>query len=110
MQILSLSHMMIIMRLLLDTWASLEILPKHILENEDINSTFFSRKPVGSNYYKLGDWVSGQQVNLIKSENGVLGAAYIEKLTSRIIPDTSSQFLELSAGNIDLNEYQSNTV
>ena len=86
----------------LDTWASLEILPKHILENEDINSTFFSRKPVGSNYYKLGDWVSGQQVNLIKSENGVLGAAYIEKLTSRIIPDTSSQFLELSAGNIDL--------
>ena len=80
----------------------LEILPKHILENEDINSTFFSRKPTGSNYYKLGDWVSGQQVNLIKSENGVLGAAYIKRLTSRIIPDTSSQFLELSAGNIDL--------
>ncbi len=86
----------------LDTWASLEILPKHILENEDINSTFFSREPIGSNYYKIGDWVSGQQVNLIKSENGVLGAAHIEKLTSRIIPDTSSQFLELSAGNIDL--------
>ena len=86
----------------LDTWASLEILPKHILGNEDINSTFFSRKPTGSSYYKLGDWVSGQQVNLIKSESGVLGTAYIEKLTSRIIPDTSSQFLELSAGNIDL--------
>ena len=86
----------------LDTWASLEILPKHILENEDINNTFFSRKPTGSNYYNLGDWVSGQQVNLIKSENGVLGVAYIKKLTSRIIPDTSSQFLELSAGNIDL--------
>ena len=86
----------------LDTWASLEILPKHILENEDINSTYFSRKPTGSNYYKLSDWVSGQQVNLIKSENGVLGKPYINKLTSRIIPDTSSQFLELSAGNIDL--------
>jgi len=86
----------------LDTWASLEILPKHILENEDINSTFFSRKPIGSNYYKLGDWISGQQVNLIKSDNGVLGAPHIDKLTSRIIPDTSSQFLELSAGNIDL--------
>ena len=26
----------------LDTWASLEILPKHILENEDINSTYLS--------------------------------------------------------------------
>ena len=86
----------------LDTWASLQILPKHILKDEDINSTFFSRNPTGSNYYKLGDWVSGQQVNLIKNENGILGAPFINKLTSRIIPDTSSQFLELSAGNIDL--------
>ena len=86
----------------LDTWASLEILPAHILKNEDINNTFFSRKPTGSNFYKLGDWVSGQQVNLVKSDNGVLGVPHIDKLTSRIIPDTSSQFLELSAGNIDL--------
>ena len=86
----------------LDTWASLEILPAHILKNEDINNTFFSRKPTGSSFYKLGDWVSGQQVNLVKSENGVLGVPHINKLTSRIIPDTSSQFLELSAGNIDL--------
>ena len=86
----------------LDTWASLEILPAHILKNEDINNTFFSRKPTGSSFYKLGDWISGQQVNLVKSENGVLGAPHIDKLTSRIIPDTSSQFLELSAGNIDL--------
>ena len=86
----------------LDTWASLEILPAHILKNEDINNTFFSRKPTGSSFYKLGDWVSGQQVNLVKSENGVLGVPHIDKLTSRIIPDTSSQFLELSAGNIDL--------
>ena len=28
----------------LDTWSSLHILPKHILRDEDINNTFFSRK------------------------------------------------------------------
>ncbi len=86
----------------LDTWASLHILPKHILENEDINNTFFSRNPIGSSYYKLDNWISGQQVTLNANENSISGPPLIKKLTSRIIPDTSSQFLELTADNIDL--------
>ena len=86
----------------LDTWASLHILPKHILENEDINDTFFSRKPIGSSYYKLSDWISGQQVTLEANEVSVSGPPLIKNLISRIIPDTSSQFLELTADNIDL--------
>lgn len=86
----------------LDTWTSLQILPKHILEKEDINNTFFSRKPIGSGYYKLDKWINGQQITLKKNINSTQGQAMIEKLTSRIIPDTSSQFLELIADNVDL--------
>ncbi|MFL2980983.1 MAG: peptide-binding protein, partial [Methylophilaceae bacterium] len=86
----------------LDTWASLHILPKHILENEDINNTFFSRNPIGSSYYKLDNWISGQQVTLKANEKSISGPPLIKKLISRIIPDTSSQFLELTADNIDL--------
>ena len=86
----------------LDTWSSLHILPKHILKDEDINNTFFSRKPTGSSYYKLDDWISGQQVSLKANEKSILGSPLIEKLISRIIPDTSSQFLELTADNIDV--------
>jgi len=86
----------------LDTWTSLHILPKHILKDEDINNTFFSRKPIGSSFYKLDKWVSGQQVTLKANNKSVLGAPLIEKLISRIIPDTSSQFLELTADNIDV--------
>ena len=86
----------------LDTWSSLHILPKHLLKDEDINNTFFSRKPIGSSYYKLDEWVSGQQVTLRANEKSVLGSPLIEKLISRIIPDTSSQFLELTADNIDV--------
>ena len=86
----------------LDTWASLHILPKHILKNEDINNTFFSRNPIGSSYYKLNDWISGQQVTLIANNKSTSGPPLIKKLISRIIPDTSSQFLELTADNIDL--------
>jgi len=86
----------------LDTWTALHILPKHILKDEDINKTFFSRKPTGSSYYKLDEWISGQQVVLKASNNSTSGPPSIKKLISRIIPDTSSQFLELTADNIDL--------
>lgn len=86
----------------IDTWASLHILPKHLLKNEDINNTFFSRKPIGSSYYQLDKWISGQQVSLKSSINSSQGQPQIEQLISRIIPDTSSQFLELTADNIDL--------
>jgi len=86
----------------LDTWTSLHILPKHILKDEDINNTFFSRKPTGSSFYKLDEWISGQQVTLKANNKSVLGAPLIENLISRIIPDTSSQFLELTADNIDV--------
>jgi len=86
----------------LDTWTALHILPKHILKDEDINNTFFSRNPTGSSYYKLDTWISGQQVTLKASKNSISGPPSIKKLISRIIPDTSSQFLELTADNIDL--------
>ena len=86
----------------LDTWTSLHILPKHILKDEDINNTFFSQRPTGSNYYKLDEWISGQQVTLKANDKSIMGAPSISKLISRIIPDTSSQFLELTADNIDV--------
>jgi len=86
----------------LDTWTTLHILPRHILKDEDINNTFFSRRPTGSSYYKLDEWISGQQVTLKANDKSTLGVPLIEKLISRIIPDTSSQFLELTADNIDL--------
>ena len=86
----------------LDSWATLQILPKHILKDEDINRTFFSRKPVGSSYYKLAQWVNGEKLTLEASPSSVMGEPNISNLTSRFIPDTSSQFLELIADNIDL--------
>jgi peptide/nickel transport system substrate-binding protein len=86
----------------LETWASLHILPKHLLKDEDINDTYFSLNPTGSNYYALDEWTTGQQVKLKTNPNSVHGRPLLEKKISRIIPDLSSQFMELIAGNIDL--------
>jgi peptide/nickel transport system substrate-binding protein len=85
----------------LDTWSGLQILPKHLLEGQDLHTTSFARKPVGSNYYKLVSWAHGENLKLSRNANAVLGQAKIDHLITRIIPDSSAQFLELMADNID---------
>lgn len=85
----------------LDTWAGLQILPKHLLEGEDINTTAFAQNPVGSHYYKLETWKHGERISLTKNPYATQGEAKIERLVSRFIPDAASQFLELMADNID---------
>jgi peptide/nickel transport system substrate-binding protein len=85
----------------LDSWAGLQILPKHLLEGQDINTTPFARKPVGSHYYQLGEWDNGERIILTRNPNATQGQARIDKLLSRIIPDPAAQFLELMADNID---------
>ncbi|HQQ34130.1 MAG TPA: peptide-binding protein [Methylophilus sp.] len=85
----------------LDSWAGLQILPKHLLDGQDLHTTAFARKPVGSNYYQLIDWKHGENITLSRNPKSVLGQANIEKLVTRIIPDNSAQFLELMADNID---------
>jgi peptide/nickel transport system substrate-binding protein len=85
----------------LDSWSGLQILPKHLLEGQDLHTTAFARNPVGSNYYKLDDWTHGENIKLSRNPSSVLGQAKIDHLVSRIIPDSSAQFLELMADNID---------
>lgn len=86
----------------LESWAGLHILPKHLLQGQDINTTAFARKPVGSHYYQLDQWTTGQQISLKRNPLATQGPARIERLVSRIIPDKASQFLEFVADNIDV--------
>ncbi len=86
----------------LDSWAGLQILPKHLLKAQDINNTPFSRKPVGSHYYQLESWNNGERISLVRNPNATQGQPRIDRLISRFIPDPASQFLELMADNIDV--------
>ena len=57
----------------LDSWSGLQILPKHLLEGQDLHTTAFARKPVGSNYYKLDSWTHGENIKLSRNVTSVLG-------------------------------------
>lgn len=85
----------------LDSWAGLQILPEHLLKNQDLHTTAFARKPVGSHYYQLDKWNNGENLKLSRNPNAVLGQANIAQLVTRVIPDNSAQLLELMADNID---------
>lgn len=83
------------------TWAH-GILPKHVLEDEDLLDTPYSRDPVGAGPYRLKEWISGRRVVLEANEDFFLGRPYIDERIYRVVPDIATQFLELKAGNLDL--------
>lgn len=85
----------------LDSWAGLQILPKHKLAGQDIHTTSFAQKPLGSNYYQLKEWRHGEHIKMQRNPKSVLGPAQINTLVERIIPDPGAQFLELMADHID---------
>jgi peptide/nickel transport system substrate-binding protein len=86
----------------LSSWSSLAILPKHIFEHENIMDTELSRKPKATiGPYQLADWQSQQSI-LMRANPGYFDkSVWITERLTRIIPDRATQFLELSAGQLD---------
>lgn len=82
------------------TWMG-SILPKHILEGQNIATTSFARKPVGAGPFRLKDWDPGSRITLTASETYFKGRPYLDEVVYRFIPDLSTMFLELKAGRID---------
>lgn len=82
------------------SWMS-AILPKHILEGQNIHSTAFSRKPVGAGPYRMFAWEPGTRIRLKSSPTYFAGRPYIDEVVYRIIPDPSTMFLEAKAGKLD---------
>lgn len=83
------------------TWA-LDILPKHALEKENLLETKYSRMPMGAGPYKLKEWVPGRRIVLEANDDYFLGRPYLDLVVYEIIPDLSTQFMELKAGNLDM--------
>ncbi|MFZ4856372.1 MAG: peptide-binding protein [Desulfuromonadaceae bacterium] len=85
----------------LASWG-MNILPAHLLEGQDITKSPLARKPVGTGPYRFKEWVSGQKIVLEANREYFEGRPYIDRFIYRIIPDTSTMYMELKAGAIDL--------
>ncbi len=86
----------------LSSWTAAYILPAHLLEGKDITRTPLSRKPVGTGPYRFKDWAAGQKLSLESFHEYFEGRPFIDRYVYRIIPDTSTMYMELKAGGLDI--------
>lgn len=83
-------------------YMSMAILPKHLLEGEDMQTSDFFRAPVGAGPYKLAAWDEGQAITLVRNEDYFRGAPKIDRIIFKIVPDDSAKALQLQSGELDL--------
>ncbi|MCE5300204.1 MAG: peptide-binding protein [Spirochaetia bacterium] len=87
----------------LESW-SIAILPMHLMEKGDFNTSPFNRAPVGTGPYVFKKWVTNQKIELQANKDYYEGEPNITGYSYRVIPDQSVQFMNLQAGNIDAME------
>ncbi|MEZ4600539.1 MAG: peptide-binding protein [Syntrophotaleaceae bacterium] len=83
------------------SWA-FAIHPKHLLEGTDITQSPFSSRPVGTGPYRFVEWRRGEKIVLEANPDYYEGRPYLRRVVYRVIPDTSTMFLELQSGGLDL--------
>lgn len=84
----------------LESWGT-AIHPKHLLEGQDVTKSPLSRAPVGTGPYRFAKWTAGEKLELLANPDYFEGKPHIHRVVYRIIPDSSTQFLELQAGGLD---------
>ena len=84
----------------LASWG-MNIMPKHLLEHEDLMRTKFSRHPVGTGPYKFREWKTQEMIVLDSNHEYFEGRPYIDRYIYRIIPDSTTMFLELQNLGVD---------
>jgi len=85
----------------LESWGSMVVLPRHLLEGKNINETDFGQHPVGLGSHRFESWERNRLFTLRANPDYYRGRPWIERVVYRVIPDESTQFLELRSGGID---------
>jgi peptide/nickel transport system substrate-binding protein len=85
----------------LESWM-MGIIPRHLLEGQDLNTTPFLRRPVGHGPYRFKRWKTGELIELTANPDYFEHRPHIDRYLYRVIPDQATQFLELLTRGIDL--------
>lgn len=84
----------------LASWGT-AILPAHLLEGKDITKSPLARRPVGTGPFRFKEWVAGQKIVLEANPDYFEGRPYLDRYVYRVIPDSSTMYMELKAGGVD---------
>ena len=84
----------------LESWG-MDIVPKHVLENVDINTSKFNRSPIGTGSFRFKEWITDERIVLEAFDQYYEGRPFLDRYVFRVIPDKSIMFLELKKGGVD---------
>lgn len=85
-------------------YMTMAVLPKHLLEGEDMQESGFFKAPVGTGPYKLESWSEGQAITLTKNEEYFKGEPNIDRIIFKIVEDDNAKALQLKSGELNLSQ------
>lgn len=83
-------------------YMTMAVLPRHLLEGEDMHESDFFRHPVGTGPYMLESWDVGQAITLVKNKDYFGGEPHIDKIIFKIVPDDNARAVQMESGELDL--------
>ncbi|RXI26512.1 peptide-binding protein [Aliarcobacter trophiarum] len=86
----------------LETWM-VGLLPYHILKDEkDLMTSSFNKNPIGTGSYKLKEFKTAQDIELVANDDFFEGRPKIDKILYKFIPDPNTSFLYLKQKKLDI--------
>lgn len=83
-------------------YMTMPVLPKDLLDGEDMQTSDFFRNPIGTGPYKLSSWDEGQAIVLEKNDDYFKNPPKIDTIVFKIISDDNAKAIQLKSGEIDL--------
>ena len=77
------------------------IIPKHLYEKGDINTSSYNRKPIGTGPFKFSRWKTGDYIEVVRNKDYYGGIPLLSSIIYRIIPDENATLIALESGQID---------
>jgi peptide/nickel transport system substrate-binding protein len=77
------------------------ILPRHLLEGQDLAETDFWQSPIGTGPYKLVEWNKGEDLVMAANPDHYGGVPKIETVKFVFVPDETARVSLLKSGEVD---------
>lgn len=76
------------------------IVPKHVLDGQDLAKSEFNRRPLGSGPFKFVSWTPAQAIVMEANEEYFQGKPSFQRVVFKILPDQNVMLTQLRSGEL----------
>lgn len=82
------------------------VLPAHLLEGEDLETTDYNAAPIGTGPFMFDEHLPGELYRLTRNENyWQRGRPYLDQIVYRVLPDPGAKAAALETGDIHVTAF-----